>query len=123
MDGYLIMKTNIVDNQIKIATKTYFNKDKVIVPGNIYRKIVFKDNNNKTKIIRQYIDNSDNSIMKDIKENLKPKQRHLLSHIKDCKKINENNSSCECTLCIQEKIKRCPNSSLDCLCYCGSCDE
>ena len=117
------MNTNIVDNQIKIATKTYFNKDKVIKPGNVYRKLVFMDDNNRTKIVRQYIDNSNKNIMKDIKENLRPKQKHLLAHIKDCKKINDNDPTCECILCVQEKVKRCPNSSVNRLCHCGSCDE
>lgn len=116
------MKNNIVDNQIKIATKTYFNKDKVISPGNIYRKIVFKDDNNKTKIVRQYIDNNNPIIMSDIKKNLKPKQKHLLAHIKDCKKIQEKLEDCSCTLCIQDKVRRCPNSTEERLCYCGSCD-
>ena len=117
------MKSNIVDNQIKIATKTYFNKDKVISPGNIYRKIVFKDDNNKTKIVRQYIDNNNSSIMSEIKKNLRPKQIHLLAHIKDCKKIQEGSEDCSCVLCVQDKIRRCPNSNEDRLCHCGSCDE
>ena len=40
-----------------------------------------------------------------------------------CPKYSPNLFECECEFCVEKKIQRCPNSDLNCLCYCGSCER